>query len=329
MNIVFYSSQSYDQHFFSEANKNTGYALRYLPERLDHETVEWIEGESVVCVFVNDRLDEAILTRLWDQGVRLVALRCAGYNNVDLEAANKLGMEVVNVPEYSPSAVAEHTVGLMLALNRHIPRAYSRVREGNFELAGLLGFDFNGRTAGIIGTGKIGCIVARILLAFGMRVLAYDPVPDSSCRAMGVDYVALSQLLSEADVISLHCPLTEHTRHLISAESIQQMKPGVMLINTGRGGILDTCAVLDAVKRKHIGYLGLDVYEQEADLFFKDLSCEIIQDDVFLRLLSFPNVLVTAHQAFFTSDALRNIADTTLQSVKQFDCHRPLQHALR
>lgn len=319
MNIVFFSTKPYDEEFFKSSSQNFGHQLRFLEPRLTSETTDLINDEPAVCVFVNDTLDKEVLIKLKDRGVKLIALRCAGYNNVDLKAAHDLGIKVVLVPAYSPNAVAEHTVGLMLALNRKIHRAYARVHEGNFSLEGLLGFDFHGRTAGIIGTGKIGAIVARILLAFGMKVLAHDLVRNPECEQAGIEYVEKEELYARSDVISLHCPLTRETNHMIDGKALSMMKDGVMLINTSRGAVLDTCAIIEALKSKKIGYLGLDVYEHEGNLFFEDLSCEIIQDDIFERLLSFPNVLITGHQGFFTSDALINIADTTLKSVTEFE----------
>ncbi|MDH5712052.1 MAG: 2-hydroxyacid dehydrogenase, partial [Gammaproteobacteria bacterium] len=253
------------------------------------------------------------------KGIKIIALRCAGFNNVDTDAAHKLNITVVRVPAYSPNAVAEHTVGLMLSLNRKIHRAYNRVRDSNFALDGLLGFDFSGRTIGIVGTGRIGSIVARIMSAMGMDVLAFDPVKNIECEKIGVNYVGFDELLTRSDVISLHCPLTDETKHIIDSAALGKMKNGAMLINTSRGAVLDTCAVIEGLKSKKIAYLGLDVYEQESELFFKDLSCEIIEDDVFQRLLTFPNVLITAHQGFFTSDALTNIADTTLENIMRFE----------
>jgi D-lactate dehydrogenase len=277
-------------------------------------------------VFVNDQLNAETLQTLAQQGTRLIALRCAGFNNVDLKTAAELSMTVVRVPAYSPHAVAEHTLGLILALNRKIHRAYARVREGNFALEGLLGFDLNGLTAGVIGTGQIGVVVARILLGFGCKVIAYDPYPNAECEALGVAYVPLNRLLNGADIVTLHCPLTPDTHHLINEQAITEMKTGVMLINTSRGALLDTSAVIEALKSGQIGYLGLDVYEEEANLFFEDLSEKVIQDDVFSRLLTFPNVLVTGHQAFFTQNALAQIAETTLANVTAFEKGEPLKN---
>jgi len=251
-------------------------------------------------------------------GTKLIALRCAGFNNIDLAVAKELGITVVRVPAYSPYAVAEHTVGLILTLNRKFHRAYARVREGNFSLDGLLGFDLHDRTVGIIGTGRIGAITAQILHGFGCQILAYDKYPNPDCKAIAL-YVDLPELFNKSDIISLHCPLTPETHHLINAEAIAQMKQNVMLINTSRGALIDTEAVITGLKSGKVGYLGLDVYEQEADLFFEDLSNTVIQDDVFERLLTFPNVVITGHQAFFTEDALRNIAETTLTNISDFE----------
>jgi D-lactate dehydrogenase len=258
-----------------------------------------------------------------------VALRSAGYNNVDLPAAARLGITVTRVPAYSPHAVAEHTVALILALNRKVHRAWARVREGNFSLDGLLGFDLVRRTAGVVGTGKIGAAVVRILSGFGCRVLAFDPVPNADCLALGAAYVSLPELLASSDIVTLHCPLTPETRHLVDAASLARMKPGAMLINTGRGALVDTPAVIEALKSGHLGYLGLDVYEEEAALFFEDRSWRVLQDDVFARLLTFPNVLVTGHQGFFTTEALTAIADTTLQAVTEFEQGKVPSNAVR
>jgi D-lactate dehydrogenase len=275
----------------------------------------------VVCVFVNDQLDKSVLGTIARSGTRLVALRCAGFNNVDLAAAHDLGMTVVRVPAYSPHAVAEYAVGLILTLNRKIHRAYNRVREGNFALDGLLGFDLNNRTVGIIGTGQIGAVVAQILKGFGCCLIAHDPFPNPALAEFNVRYTELSEVFAEADILTLHCPLTPDTYHLINTQALQEMKTGVMLINTSRGALLDTQAVIEALKSGKIGYLGLDVYEEEADLFFEDLSGRVIQDDVFARLLTFPNVLITGHQAFFTRNALEQIAATTLANITAFE-HR-------
>jgi len=318
MKTIFFSTKQYDKEYFMFSNKRYKQNLRFVEEKLSINTVSLITDELVVCVFVNDCLDRNVIVELSNRGVKLIALRCAGYNNVDIRAANEFGLGVVRVPSYSPHAVAEHTICLMLALNRKVHRAYSRIRDGNFSLQGLLGFDCYGRTLGVIGVGKIGSIVARIATAMGMKVLACDPTINPECEGCGVKYVDKDELLAESDVISIHCPLTADTNHLINDEALEKMRNGVMIINTSRGAVLDTHAVIKGLKSKKIGYLGLDVYEQESELFFEDLSSEIIQDDVFERLLTFPNVLITAHQGFFTSDALESIANTTLENIAVF-----------
>jgi len=319
MNVAVFSTKPYDRMFLEAANAAHGHELIYFEPRLTRETSALAAGFPAVCVFVNDQLDATVLAALARQGTRLIALRCAGFNNVDLAAAREVGLTVVRVPAYSPHAVAEHTVGLVLALNRKIHRAYARVREGNFALDGLLGFDLYGQTVGIVGTGQIGAVVARIMGGFGCRILAHDPFPNPECEALGARYVALPELFADSDVITLHCPLTPQTRHLIDAQALQQMKPGVMLINTSRGALIDTPSVTEALKSGKIGYLGLDVYEEEADLFFEDLSNIVLQDDVFARLLTFPNVIITGHQAFFTRNALERIAETTLANITTFE----------
>lgn len=317
--VVVFSSKPYDAAFLTAANRDRGHDLRFLEARLVRDTAALASGFPAVCAFVNDQLEAEVLTCLAAEGTRLVALRSAGYNNVDLAAAARLGLTVTRVPAYSPHAVAEHTVALLLALNRKLHRAWARVREGNFSLDGLLGFDLVGRTAGVVGTGKIGSAVARILTGFGCRVLAFDPAPNAECLALGATYVPLGELLAEADIVTLHCPLTPETHHLVDAAALARMKPGAMLINTGRGALVDTRAVIDALKSGRLGHLGLDVYEEEAALFFEDRSWRVLQDDVFARLLTFPNVLVTGHQGFFTTEALTAIAETTLQAVTEFE----------
>jgi D-lactate dehydrogenase len=272
-----------------------------------------------VCAFVNDDLHDPVLTALHASGVRLIALRSAGFNHVDVPKAFALGMTVARVPAYSPHAVAEHAVAMMLSLNRKMHRAHARVREGNFALDGLLGFDMHGRTVGIVGTGKIGAVVARILTGFGCRILAYDVAINRECTELGVHYRSLEELWAQSDIVSLHAPLTGDTRHMIDAAAIAQMKPGVMIVNTSRGALVDAAALIEGLKSGHVGYLGLDVYEEEEQLFFRDLSAQVIQDDVFARLLTFPNVLITAHQGFFTREALRAISETTLANVSAFE----------
>ena len=316
MKVAVFSTKPYDQKFLVQVNQKYDHELDFFSPSLNSQTATLATGFEAVCVFVNDRLDRSTMEILSQQGIKLIALRCAGYNNVDLEAAQEFGIEVVRVPAYSPHAVAEHAIALILTLNRKIHRAYHRVREGNFTLNGLLGFDLHGRTVGIVGTGKIGRIAGKILHGFGCRIVAYDLYPNQEF-AEYAEYVTLEELLSQSDIISLHCPLTPETHHLIDAKAIALMKPGVMLVNTSRGGLIDTKAAINGLKSRKIGYLALDVYEQEENMFFEDLSGEIIQDDIFERLLTFPNVIITGHQAFFTEDALNNIAETTLSNITQ------------
>jgi len=319
LKIAFFNSKEYDREYFNASNVDGHHELIFLEPKLSVDTVCLTQAAKAVCVFVNDIVDAEVVARLAGNGVLLIALRCAGYNNVDLEAAAHHGIRVVRVPAYSPNAVAEYTIGLMLSLNRKIHRAYCRVREGNFALNGLLGFDMKGKTAGIIGVGQIGSLVARMLCAMDMNVLISDPVVNDECIKFGARYVDIDTLFAKSDVISLHCPLTPATHHIIDANAIKKMKKGVMLINTSRGAVVDATAIIAGMKSGKIGMLGLDVYEQEEDLFFEDHSYEVITDDVFERLLSFPNALVTAHQGFFTTDALRNIAMTTLNNVTQYE----------
>jgi len=315
MDVVVFSTKSYDRTFLDEANARAGapHTLRYIEARLTAESAPLAGGAPAICAFVNDVLDRPVLETLAAGRTRMVALRSAGFNNVDLKAASDLGIAVGRVPAYSPDSVAEHTVGLILTLNRKIHKAYARVREGNFALEGLLGFDLKGRTVGIVGAGKIGIAVARILSGFGCRVLAHDPAPPTG--PMSAEFVGLDRLFAESDIVSLHCPLTPATHHLIDEAALAQMKRGVMLINTGRGALVDTRALIEGLKSGVIGYLGLDVYEEESDLFFEDLSDQILRDDVFARLLTFPNVLITGHQAFFTAEALTAIASTTIANL--------------
>ncbi|MHB8060451.1 MAG: 2-hydroxyacid dehydrogenase [Gaiellaceae bacterium] len=319
MRVAVFSSKPYDRQFLEAANARFGHELVYFEPSLNDDTAPLAVGFGAVCAFVHDHVGRPVLEQLAGSGTDLVALRSAGFNNVDLEAADDLGITVVHVPAYSPYAVAEHTVGLILTLNRGIHRAHSRVRDGNFALNGLLGFDLHGRTVGIVGTGVIGEAVARILNGFGCELLAYDVRENAACLELGVRYVSLDELLAASDVISLHCPLTRDTYHLIDAEALDKVKPGVMIINTSRGALIDTQAAVDALKDGRVGSLGLDVYEEEDELFFEDLSNVVIQDDTFMRLLTFPNVIVTAHQAYFTSDALANIAETTLANISAFE----------
>ncbi len=316
--VAVFNSKKYDKDFLTEANRKFGHELVFFESHLTQETATLAKGFKAICVFVNDRLDQITLKALADGGTRLIALRCAGFNNVDLEAAGKLGITVVRVPAYSPSAVAEHSVAMILSLNRKTHKAYNRVREGNFSLDGLMGFDLSGKTVGIIGTGAIGSIVARILLAFGCRVLVYDLRKNPELIDSGANYVDLNELFQTSDIITLHCPLNSSTHHIINSNSLSLMKNGVMIINTGRGALIDSIPTIEALKSGKVGYLGLDVYEEEEKIFFEDLSNSIIHDDIFVRLLTFPNVLITSHQAFFTQEALRQIADTTLQNITDF-----------
>jgi D-lactate dehydrogenase len=323
MRVGVFSTKKYTRTFLTAANERYGHELVFFEPRLTVETAALGRGFPAVCIFVNDHAGADVLKLLRTGGTRLIALRCAGFNNVDLAAVKELGVTVVRVPAYSPYAVAEHTVGLILALNRKIHRAYARVRDGNLALGGLLGFDLHGRTVGVVGTGRIGTIVARILSGFGCDVLACDPVTNEDLAGV-VTYVTPQELLGRSDIVTLHCPLTPATHHFIDAAALEQMKEGAMLINTSRGALIDTQAVIAALKSGRLGYLGLDVYEEEADLFFEDLSDQVIRDDVFARLLTFPNVIITGHQAFFTREAMENIAETTLANVSDFEADRPL-----
>jgi D-lactate dehydrogenase len=330
MKIAIFDTHRYERGTFKAANAHFGYELIYFEPRLTCRTAPLATGFEVVCSFVNDQLDAETLAALHGEGVRLVALRSAGYNHVDLRAATRLGVPVVRVPEYSPYAVAEHAVGLMLALNRKIHRAFNRVREANFSLDGLVGFDLHGKTVGIIGTGKIGSVLGQIMLGFGCKLLAYDVKPNERLREeLGIRYVDLAELYSQSDIISLHVPLTPKTHHLIDSAALARMKRGVMLINTGRGALLDSRALIAALKNGHVEAAGLDVYEEEEGIFFQDLSDDVLQDDVLARLLTFPNVLITSHQAFLTREALTNIAETTLANVRAFDRGEPLVNEVR
>ncbi|MDO8540608.1 MAG: D-lactate dehydrogenase family protein [Opitutaceae bacterium] len=316
--IAFFDSKPYVETVFRERNRHND-ALEFFEARLTRETVSLAAGFKAVCVFVNDRVDAAVVEELRDLGVELIALRCAGFNNVDLAACERHGLSVARVPAYSPHAVAEHAAALMLTLNRRIHRAHTRVREGNFSLAGLVGFDLHGKTAGIVGTGRIGQCLAHILAGFGCRLLAHDVFPDPKLvERAGVRYVPLAELFAASDIISLHAPLTPQTRHVIDAAAIARMKRGVMLINTSRGALIDTRALLHGLKTGQIGYAGLDVYEEESEYFFEDRSDRVITDDVLARLMTFNNVIVTSHMAFLTREALANIADVTLDNVHEF-----------
>ena len=328
--IAFFGRKPYDEASFNEKNSGYGFELRYYKGHLNLNNVILTQGVDAVCIFVNDTADAEVIRQLAANGVKLLALRCAGYNNVDLKAAAENGITVVRVPAYSPYAVAEYTVALMLSLNRKIPRATWRTRDGNFSLHGLLGFDMYGKTAGIIGTGKIAKKLIAILRGFGMNILAYDLYPDYNfAREHQVVYTTLDELYRSSDIISLHCPLTEQTRYLINDYSISKMKDGVMIINTGRGQLIHTNALIEGLKNKKIGSAGLDVYEEESEYFYEDRSDKIIDDDTLARLLSFNNVIVTSHQAFFTREALANIAATTLMNIKDFMEHKKLENEVR
>lgn len=322
MRVAVFSTKSYDRASFEEAPGRADHELIYLEERLHAASAPLAAGCEAVCAFVNDQVDAATIAALASTGVRHVALRCAGYNQVDLAAATAHGMSVVRVPAYSPNAVAEHTIALILAANRRIPRAVSRVRDGNFSLEGLVGFDLAGKTAGVIGTGKIGALVARLLWHFRCEVIVHDLVENPKMTELGIPRVELDELWERSDVISLNCPLTAQTHHLVDRAVVERLKPGVLLVNTGRGALIDTVAVIDGLKSGRIGSLALDVYEEEAPLFFEDRSDQILTDDVFARLLTFPNVVITAHQAFLTSEALGAIAATTLANLSDLEAGR-------
>ena len=327
MKIAMFDTHRYERSPFEQANMDFGHELRFLEPRLTSETAALARGYGAVCVFVNDRLDRMALDVLAGLGIQLVALRSAGFNHVDLMRAAELGLAVVRVPEYSPHAVAEHAVALALTMNRKLHRAYARVRELNFSLEGLVGMDMFGKTVGIVGTGKIGRAAARIFRGFGCRILAFDVSEDEACASeVGAEYVELDALYRESDIISLHVPLTPETHHMIDAAALARMKSGVMLVNTGRGALIDSKALVDVLKSGHLGAAGLDVYEEEEGIFFYDLSDRVLKDDVLARLLTFPNVLITSHQGFLTKEALTNIAHTTLANVTAFERGGPLEN---
>ncbi|EAQ50912.1 MULTISPECIES: 2-hydroxyacid dehydrogenase [Leeuwenhoekiella] len=329
MNIAFFSTKKYDQDFFDSTNTDFNHQLTFFETGLNEHTASLTKDFNAVCVFVNDDLNAATIDLLAKNGIQLIALRCAGFNNVDLKAAAEKNIKVVRVPAYSPQAVAEHAVALILTLNRKTHKAYNRVRENNFSLEKLTGFNLYGKTVGVIGTGIIGQCFAKIMLGFGCKVLAYDIKPNEELKSSGVEYVELEKLLKASDIISLHCPLNEHTHHLIDGNAFEKMKDGAMLINTGRGALIDTSAVVEALKSEKLGYLGIDVYEQESGLFFNDLSETVNKDDDFLRLMSFPNVLITGHQGFFTKEALEQIAQVTLQNLTDFENGAALENEVK
>ncbi len=322
MKIAFFSTQPYDKEYFERYNSQ--HQIVYFEAQLNEQTANLAKGCKAVCCFVNDQLNEIVLKLLSESGIKIIALRCAGFNNVDLAAAKENKLSVVRVPAYSPHAVAEHALALIMTLNRKTHKAYNRVREGNFSLHRLTGFDLYGKTAGVIGTGRIGQCFAQIMHGLGCKVLAFDLIADKNMEEAGVEYLPLVSLLQQSDIISLHCPLTGQTKHLVNKTTLDMMKDGVMLINTSRGGLIDTKAAIEALKKGKLGYLGIDVYEQEEKLFFHDLSENLIEDDVIMRLLSFPNVLITSHQGFLTDEALTQIALITLQNLADFETGKKL-----
>ena len=329
MKIAVFSAKRYDREFLDAANAGAGHQLRYFDAPLDLESVALAAGHDAVCIFVNDTADAAVIEALASGGTRLVALRCTGFNNVDMQAAARFGLKVVRVVTYSPYSVAEHAVALLQAINRKIHRAYNRTRDSNFSLDGLMGFDLHGKTVAVVGTGKIGRVFARIMLGFGCEVIGHDKYPAPEFEALGARYAEPGEIGARADIISLHCPLTPETHHIVNKVTLARTKRGALLINTSRGGLIDTEAAIEALKSGQLGGLAIDVYEQEADLFFRDLSSTVISDDIFQRLLSFPNVIVTGHQAFFTEEAISTICETTINSVTEFATGQPLSNEIR
>jgi D-lactate dehydrogenase len=329
MKIAVFSAQPYDRQYLDAANAAEGHELQYFETGLGPESVALASGHDAVCIFVNDVANASVLEALQAGGTKLVALRCTGFNNVDLAAAARFGIKVVRVTDYSPHSVAEHAVALLLAINRKTHRAYNRTRDSNFSINGLMGFDLHGKTAAVVGTGKIGRVFARIMLGFGCKVIGHDKFPSPEFEALGARYAAPGEIGANADIVSLHCPLTPETHHIVNAETLARMKRGALLVNTSRGGLVDTDAAIDALKSGQLGGLGLDVYEQEAGLFFRDLSNTIVTDDVLQRLLAFPNVIVTGHQAFFTHEAITTISETTLRSASEFARKAPLSNEIK
>jgi D-lactate dehydrogenase len=324
MKITFFSAKPYDKKSFNSVPHD--HEIQFIKDHLCEESARLAKGSQAVCVFVNDELPRACLEKIHQLGVRFIVLRCAGFNNVDLEAAKELGIQIARVPAYSPHAVAEHAVAMLLTLNRKTHRAYNRVREGNFEIDGLLGIDLFGKTVGIFGAGKIGICFAKIMRGFGCQVLISDPAPSQECLDLGLEIVTPERIITEADIVSLHCPLLDSTYHLYNKETLAKSKPGLFLINTSRGGLVDAKAAIQALKSSHLGYLAMDVYEDEQDFFFEDFSSDIVADDTLMRLMTFPNVLITGHQAFFTREALKNIAETTISNLDCFEKDENCEH---
>ncbi|MEA4822800.1 MAG: 2-hydroxyacid dehydrogenase [Clostridiaceae bacterium] len=314
MKLAFFDTKPYDRIWFDKLKEQYEAEIKYFEVKLNEDTAPLAAGCDCVCVFVNDTVDEKAIGILYDMGINLIALRCAGYNNVDFKAAYGK-IHIVRVPAYSPYAVAEHAIGMLLSVNRKLHRAFNRTRDFNFNINGFVGFDLHGKTVGVLGTGRIGRCFIDICRGFGLQVLAYDPYPAEDA---GIEYVSVEELCKKSDIISLHCPLTPDTHHIINEKTISQMKDGVLIINTSRGALIDSEALLEGLKSKKIGGAGLDVYEEEADLFFEDFSNQIIQDDILARLLSLPNVLITSHQAFLTQEALKSIAETTFENIVAF-----------
>ncbi|MGD9328123.1 MAG: 2-hydroxyacid dehydrogenase [Cyclobacteriaceae bacterium] len=329
MKVAVFSTKSYDKEYFEKFNDHNQHQITYFEAPLNLNTTNLTQGFQAVCVFVNDKLDKPVIEKLSDKGIKLITLRCAGFNNVDLKTAKAENIKVLRVPAYSPRAVAEHAVALIMALNRKIHKAYNRVREGNFSLEKLTGFNLYGKTVGVIGTGFIGVEFCKIMLGFGCKVIAYDIKKSKELIKKGVKFISFDTLLHESDIISLHCPLIPETYHLINKKGYSKMKNGAMLINTSRGALINTKDTITALKSGKLGYLGIDVYEQEEHLFFKDLSEHIIQDDLIARLMTFPNVIITAHQGFFTKEALEQISTTTLENITNFEKGNPLLNEVK
>ncbi|MCR5218460.1 2-hydroxyacid dehydrogenase [Treponema sp.] len=330
MKIAFYDTHSYDKKSFEETNKDFNFDIAFHEFKLNENTVVTAQGYEAVCVFVNDVVNAQVIQSLKNYGVKLIALRCAGFNNVDLKAAAEAGIKVVRVPAYSPYAVAEHGIALLMSLTRHIPQAYLRTKTANFNIEGLTGRDLHGLTAGVLGTGKIGRIMAELLQAFGMKLIVYDPFPNEEwAKSREATYVSLDELFKQSDVLSLHCPLTEETKHIVNHDRMKMMKHDAVIINTGRGALIDSKALVHALKHQHIGGIGMDVYEEESKYFFNDWSTDIMTDDVLARLLTFPNVIITGHQAFLTTNALKNISETTLENIRDFNNGSPLVNEIK